>query len=433
MEIPIVAQLLDEVNKAAQETPESPYDTESEMKVLKSIFTSHLSELQDHTMNDYEESAGIQEDFDSDLQSMPDDDLRFVSRFEAADSDNTHDNEVSYSAHTSQNDIASAERLSLPDHLDHIFEKVSSLHSRLGNMESLVVQTISNEIKSSLPAMINNALQEQLPRILSATLKDCLPLIIKESLQTHNPTSNRFVTLQKELSKVIKSEVAKKDVKDLLESAGEPQTTENITPPKPTHETQGELAYNEPTLLVSETKVNKELAMVLYNPEKKDLVDLTTTEQDSEDDDDLDKQPLSKRFKSMHPIPNKPQPLVKQFTDQLFGTTSSKFSPTPPKEPTPPRDESKGKGIANEEPPKDIMPFIEEGGSVPKMPNLKSFVFLEGTLSQEKFMAQLKEMKRLVDLKEQEKKSEEELKKLLNPATLNAQALKFQLPSRPKL
>ncbi|GJS89107.1 hypothetical protein Tco_0771743 [Tanacetum coccineum] len=110
----------------------------------------------------------------------------------------------------------------------------------------------------------------------------------------------------------------------------------------------------------------------------------------------------------------------------MFRTTSLKISPTPPREPTPPRDESKGKGIATEEPPKDIMPFIEEGGLVPKMPNLKSFVLLEGTLSQEKFMAQLKEMKRLADLKEQEKKSEEELNKLLNPATLKAQALKWE-------
>ncbi|GKE35574.1 hypothetical protein Tco_1454896, partial [Tanacetum coccineum] len=49
LEIPTVAQLLDEVNKEAQETPESPYDTES------------------------------------------------ISGFEAADSDDTHDNNVSHS------------------------------------------------------------------------------------------------------------------------------------------------------------------------------------------------------------------------------------------------------------------------------------------------------------------------------------------------
>ncbi|GJU01714.1 hypothetical protein Tco_1112052 [Tanacetum coccineum] len=98
---------LDKVNKEAQETSQSPYDTKSEIKVIKSFFTSHLSEVQDLTMNDYEESAGIQKDSDSDLQSMPDDDLRSVSGYEAADSDDTNDNEVSHSAYTSH-DIASA-------------------------------------------------------------------------------------------------------------------------------------------------------------------------------------------------------------------------------------------------------------------------------------------------------------------------------------
>ncbi|GJU49093.1 hypothetical protein Tco_1218648 [Tanacetum coccineum] len=186
IEIPIVAQLLDEVHKAAQETPESPYDTESEIKVVKSFFTIHLSEVQDQTMNDYEESACIQEDFDSDLRSMPNDDLRSVSRFEAAKFDDTNNNEVSHSAHTSH-DIAFAERLSIPDHLDHICEKVSYLHSRLGNMEYSIVQTVSDEIKSSLLAMITNALKEQLLRILSATLKDFLSLIVNKSLQTHHP------------------------------------------------------------------------------------------------------------------------------------------------------------------------------------------------------------------------------------------------------
>ncbi|GKE16724.1 hypothetical protein Tco_1424301 [Tanacetum coccineum] len=88
-----------------------------------------------------------------------------------------------------------------------------------------------------------------------------------------------------------------------------------------------------------------------------------------------------------------------QFTKHLSKTTSSIFSPTPPKELTPPRDESKGKGIATEEPLKDIMPFIEEGCLVLKISSLKSFVIPKGPLSQEKIMAQLKEMKRLADLK----------------------------------
>ncbi|GJX11394.1 hypothetical protein Tco_0201253 [Tanacetum coccineum] len=394
LEIPSLEQLeeVDNHNQAVQTTLESPYDTESEIKVVKSFLTSHLSELHDQTMNDYEVSADIQDNSDSDIHSMPDDELRSVSEFKTVDSDDGHDNDVSTSDHVVQDDYASAERLSLPDHMDHICEEVSSLHSRLEDLESYIAQKVSDEIQSSLPSLVTNALKEQLPGILSATLKDCLLLIVKESLQTHiSAASEQFAETQTQLNKKV-----------------------------------GELAYNESTLPVSETKVNKESAMILYNPEKKDLVDLTTTEQDSEDDNYLDKQPLSNRLKIMHPIPSKPQPSVKQFTDQLFRTTSLNFSPTPLREPTPPRDESKGKGIATEEPPKDIMLFIEEGGSVPNMPNLKSFVLPEGTLSQEKFMAQLKEMKILVDLKEQEKKSEEELKKLLNPATLKTPSLKWE-------
>ncbi|GJQ90874.1 hypothetical protein Tco_0002013 [Tanacetum coccineum] len=158
LEIPTVTQLLDEVNKAAQETPQNPDDTKLEIKVVKSFFTSYLSEVQDQTMNDYKESAGIQEDFDSDLQSMPDDDLRSVSGFEAGDSDNTYDNEIIW--------IISVKKST-------IFIQGLEIWSLMS-----IVQAVSDEIKSSLPAMITNTLQVQLPGVLSATLKDCFPLII---------------------------------------------------------------------------------------------------------------------------------------------------------------------------------------------------------------------------------------------------------------
>ncbi|GJV75122.1 hypothetical protein Tco_1506706 [Tanacetum coccineum] len=57
-----------------------------------------------------------------------------------------------------------------------------------------------------------------------------------------------------------------------------------------------------------------------------------------------------------------------QFTDSLFNTTSFEFSPTPPK------DESKGKGIVvEEEPLNPLLPLIEQSGSDPKMLNLDQF------------------------------------------------------------
>nr|GEZ04537.1 hypothetical protein [Tanacetum cinerariifolium] len=77
LEILTVEQLLDESDKlykAVQEPLESPYDTKSEIKVVKSFFACHISELKDQTMHVSEETTNIHEGSDSDLQSMPDDD-----------------------------------------------------------------------------------------------------------------------------------------------------------------------------------------------------------------------------------------------------------------------------------------------------------------------------------------------------------------------
>nr|GEU53190.1 hypothetical protein [Tanacetum cinerariifolium] len=59
------------------------------------------------------------------------------------------------------------------------------------------------------------------------------------------------------------------------------------------------------------------------------------------------------------------------------------------------------------------------------MPKLKSFITPKGPLSQEEYNNQIKEIKRLKDLKADQEKSEQELRKLLNPGTLNAQAEKW--------
>nr|GEW40528.1 hypothetical protein [Tanacetum cinerariifolium] len=107
-----------------------------------------------------------------------------------------------------------------------------------------------------------------------------------------------------------------------------------------------------------------------------------------------------------------------QFTKHLTQTTSTILSPFPLREPTPPREESKGKGIITKEPLKEIMPFMNKGGSFPKMLSLKSFVTPEGKLTNEYAMAQVKEMKRLADLKAEKEKSEASLKKIMNPADI---------------
>ncbi|GJX52601.1 hypothetical protein Tco_0280970 [Tanacetum coccineum] len=186
------------------------------------------------------------------------------------------------------------------------------------------------------------------------------------------------------------------------------------------------------------SNVNEENDLVLHASVEKSLEEDTSEKKVTDDEPPFKKIKFSIPTSSLIPSPTPlksimPESFQKpdttkmtmdQFIEHLTKTTSSFFSPAPPKEqklprdPTPPRDESKGKGIATEDPLKDIMPFIEEGDSAPKIPSFKLFVILEGQLIQEDVMAQLKEMKILVDLKAEKEKSEKSLKKILNPATI---------------
>ncbi|GJY74377.1 hypothetical protein Tco_0478808, partial [Tanacetum coccineum] len=83
IEASVTAEVQDNQPKAAD-------TTEVPKKIIKKEEVAEEQPMdEDQTLDDYEESAGIQEDFDSDLQSMPDDDLRSVSGFEIADSNDT--------------------------------------------------------------------------------------------------------------------------------------------------------------------------------------------------------------------------------------------------------------------------------------------------------------------------------------------------------
>ncbi|GKA40988.1 hypothetical protein Tco_0733581 [Tanacetum coccineum] len=210
------------------------------------------------------------------------------------------------------------------------------------------------------------------------------------------------------------------DIQSLLESAviiddtAEGEKNKKAKDANPTA-TQGEQQSAE--LLVESD--GKEL--IIHNLEKKKSEGIISVEDDSNEDD---KQPLSKRFKIMTPIPDIPN--LTPLNTFLFKTTSSRFSPTPPKEPTPPRDSSKGKAVAiMEEPGNELVQYQEERGSDPKVPKLKPFITPEGPLSQEEFNNQIKELKRISDLKAEKEKLEQELRKLFNPATLKAQAQKW--------
>ncbi|GKD05322.1 hypothetical protein Tco_1180296, partial [Tanacetum coccineum] len=106
-------------------------------------------------------------------------------------------------------------------------------------------------------------------------------------------------------------------------------------------------------------------ALIVQQSKKENSEDILSGKKDSEDE------PPTKKLKQKLSF--------EQFTNQLFSTTSSSFATSPPREPTPFRDPSKGKG----------------------------------------------EMKRLADLKAEKEEYEKSLRKLMNPTTVKAQSLKL--------
>nr|GEX68580.1 hypothetical protein [Tanacetum cinerariifolium] len=413
------ADKVDKKIKAIQETSESPYDTESEIKLVKSYFTCQIPKLQDQIMHDSDESA--------DYESMPEDHLRSISGFKDVDSDDIQGNDASHSDHTFPYHNAFAKRLSLPDHLDHIYEEVSSLHSKLDTMESSIIHQVSDGIKSTLPALVTTALQEQLPGLLSDTLRDCLPSIIQEQFNIfYVAHSDRFARLETKLSKTLKSNMGKsvttlvksgmKEVRADLKSQANDIKDEPLVERLREQPTDLNIKNKESAPPASDAKQNEGKELVVHKSEE-----IISVEDDLYGDD---KQALSKRFKITTLIPDIPNPTPRNTF--LFKTTSSRFSPTPPRELTPPRDSSKLKAVATiKEPRNELVKYQEGGGSNLKMPKLKSFITLEGPISQEEYNNQIKEIKRLKYLKAEQEKSEKELRKLLNPATLKAQAEKW--------
>ncbi|GJS23261.1 hypothetical protein Tco_0451893 [Tanacetum coccineum] len=113
-----------------------------------------------------------------------------------------------------------------------------------------------------------------------------------------------------------------------------------------------------------------------------------------------------------------------QYTTNLFISGSFDFSLTPH-----PKVADKGNGIAQtfeDDQLKQLLPFMDEGGSVPKLPNLQQFSTSgEGQMTLEDTKAQMEEIKRLADLKAEKEKYEKKLKRVLITQELKAQAVEL--------
>ncbi|GJU58297.1 retrovirus-related pol polyprotein from transposon TNT 1-94 [Tanacetum coccineum] len=346
LEVPTFEQLMDEVNKqnkSMSETPESPYDTESGIKFIKSFKVATIfGSLSIHLETDQTANANITflgsrpttielDDSGSDLYSMPSDDMASLTGFETPLSANGDD--------ALPNASAGVSAISNP--FGHLHRERTTLSSKVDQMESRVTKDLSKVIKTKM----SNSVRER----------------VQKGMQYVN---DRLFTVQDDIAHNTQR------IDDMMElfRAMNFLLTDVVNEQAPP----------------SSKLTNSKTALVIHPLKNK-----TSKANVSKEKDSVDEPPVKKLKQELS---------VKQFIDYLFNTTSSSFSPSPPREPTPLRDPSKGKGVTIEEPMKDLIPYMEEGGSEPKIQSRKSFITLEGVLSEEDNMAQLKEMADLLPI-----------------------------------
>ncbi|GJV83503.1 retrovirus-related pol polyprotein from transposon TNT 1-94 [Tanacetum coccineum] len=208
--------LLDEFGRADANLAanEIPFDTNSKIKFIgKEVPTFKYDDSQTNddrieiTMIDSSKDVEAKED-DSDLESMPGDEIESLSGFKVVvtDDDDTQSKhkEESYKADEAAADNvldelldkhALADKPPQSDPLGHHLVDFSSLVATIQNLESSLSQKIDDKIEESVPRMVADALEERLPKMLSDTLKFVLLDLLLSSLSRPCPdTVTRSLT-----------------------------------------------------------------------------------------------------------------------------------------------------------------------------------------------------------------------------------------------
>ncbi|GJU58675.1 hypothetical protein Tco_1236441 [Tanacetum coccineum] len=295
-------KIMDEVDsktQGAQENAESPYDTESEIKIIKYYQAATISEVEE----------GDDSDSLSGLRSMPDDDLASMTGFETQDSADHISKEGTETLH------ASADKPAQSDPLGHLHEELCLLYNKLPGL-------LSDALKDTLPQLIKDSIKSS----VSESIAEELPHVEAHDLQT---MFKNMVSLL-EAAEVFKKANAEgeKWEKNNPESPGEQPSTQVVPNTR------------------QAPPVNEEKALVLHTSEEKSSEEDTSGKKETDDETPAKKLkflipsssiPSPTPLKSIMPEPPEYTEVVKmtlaQFTEHLSKTTSSIFSPTPPREP----------------------------------------------------------------------------------------------------
>ncbi|GKB26898.1 retrovirus-related pol polyprotein from transposon TNT 1-94 [Tanacetum coccineum] len=245
---------IDQKYKVAQETPKSPYDTKSEINIIKKFQPRQLDDDSQITFMgvepshfEYDQSKSTMHgasDSDSGLRLMLDDDLASLTCFETLDSADDDSKEG-----TAKTLYASADMPAQSDPLGPLHEELRILNTKIDKLKSSIAKKVTDDVQYSMPSIFANSLRKNLSGLLIEALKNTLPQLIKDSIKQSisesikeklpvcaahvqqslqnelskilrkpmNKESNalntlesrRFVMLQKELSKVIRTKIGK--------------------------------------------------------------------------------------------------------------------------------------------------------------------------------------------------------------------------------
>nr|GEU87605.1 reverse transcriptase domain-containing protein [Tanacetum cinerariifolium] len=445
---------IDQKNKAA-ENPESSFEIESKIKIIKRLQTSHPDDDAQITflgVEPYNQTKSTNGDFDSRLCFMPDDNQVSLTCFETPNSDDDD-----YKEGDGETFYASADMPAQSDPLGYLYEELRILNNKPMNREFNAFNTLKSRRFVSLLQELSKVIKTKLGLSDKNKVRKGMKVVSKKLALVQSTVATNSQHVQ-DLRSMYKDMVFLLEAAEIYKKANtEGDKWEKNNPETPTKENsdqpqgkkqsgvdtmtnaQREQPPDQEIMNVEQTPpINEESALVLRASVEKSSEENTSKKIVSDDEPPVKKvkfliltpsilspTPLNSIMPEPTQKPDVTKITMEQFTEHLSKTTSSVFSPSPPREPTPPKDESKRKGIATEEPLKDIMPFMEERGSVPKIPSFKLFVISKGQLTNEDVMAQVKLMKRLANLKAEKEKSEKSLQKITNPVTIKARAQKM--------
>nr|GEV38097.1 putative reverse transcriptase domain-containing protein [Tanacetum cinerariifolium] len=298
-------------NDANRDVEESPFDIKSEISVsfMDHDMTGADSNLESMPNDDIESASGFEADDDEDdnfenkselskTNEAAADNMISLENLNEAAADNVID-ELSKTASGFEAELvdmdssqdanlnASDDKLSETDPLGHLQTPISSLTAKVNNLKSSLSQRVADKIKVSMPRIVADAFEDRIPTLLSNTLKNILTGLLQDSIKKALPKFDKRVkkTLRAEVPKIIlkpqnKEFNALNIIKNLAPAStkvaakGEKESQKQSNPaedvPSPAHEEQ---VVNDSTNTKAPSLVQEEQESSVSNVRHSQLMD----------------------------------------------------------------------------------------------------------------------------------------------------------------